>query len=202
MSARKDIVQQAVALIGIGPGNKRHAECVNAVNVALSEITATEAELRRVFHRHTSDAKKVAGQLGTAIRRLQDVLNNPNIPDHLVRIFPNKRIGSDGWPIEHPDPEIRWPSGQTHQQRYTKLWLKLWREQAEAAQKAPGRKFDFKAEKKLIAAEEAHRLLQQFGRNISAAKGSTFCMLAATLHGTPNANFHHPCKTVRSVRRK
>ena len=84
----------------------------------------------------------------------------------------------------------------------TKVWLDEWRQQAKAAQKAVGRKFNFKAEKKLIAADEAHRLLQQFGRDISAAKGSTFCMLAATLHGTPNANFHHPCRTVRSMRWK
>ena len=57
-------------------------------------------------------------------------------------------------------------------------------------------KFHFKAEKKLIAAEQAHRLLQQFDRDISATEGSTFCKLAALLNDTPKANFHHPCRTV------
>lgn len=154
--------------------------------------------MRYVFHRHMRDAKKAAGRLGTAIERLQDALNDPNVPDHLVRIFPNKRIGLDGYPIEHPDPEIRWPSDPIGQQRLTKLWLKLWRQQAEAAEYAPSNrgKFHFKAEKKLIAAEQALRLLQQFNPDISATEGSTFCRLAAALNDTPKANFHHPCRTV------
>ena len=57
-------------------------------------------------------------------------------------------------------------------------------------------RFRFGAEKKLIAAEQAHSLLQQFGRDISATEGSTFCKLAALLHGTPKANFHNPCRTI------
>ena len=51
----------------IGPDNRRRAECVNLVNVALSEIKAAEADMRYVFHRHTKDAKKAAGKLKTAI---------------------------------------------------------------------------------------------------------------------------------------
>jgi hypothetical protein len=76
-------------------------------------------------------------------------------------------IGSDGWPIENPDPEIRWPSDPMRQQVVTWLWLKSWHKQTEAAKKAHAVKFHFEAEKKLIAAEQAHRLLQQFGRDIS-----------------------------------
>jgi hypothetical protein len=52
------------------------------------------------------------------------------------------------------------------------------------------------AEKKLIAAQQAHSLLLQFDRNISATEGSVFCRLAALLHGTPKAKFHSPCSKV------
>ena len=43
----------------------------------------------------------------------------------------------DGYPKEHPDPEIRWPSDPIGQQRVTKQWLNLWRQQAEAAETHP-----------------------------------------------------------------
>ena len=57
-------MQQAVDLIG--PDNNRRAECVNAVHVALSEIKASEADMRRMFHRRSKDAKR-RRRLRTAI---------------------------------------------------------------------------------------------------------------------------------------
>jgi hypothetical protein len=184
---RKLRVSRAVALIG--PDEHLRTECVNAVHIALIEIVGTDADLRRMFLSRTKRGKRAAHQLEKTLQRLRDVLNDTNIPESLRSLFPAKK---------HPDPDVFvWPQNPRYQQVATMLWLKLWMHRAESVRSKTGRpKFHFAAEKKLIAAEQAHSLLQQFDRDISVSKGSTFCRLAALLHGTPKANFQRPCWTV------
>lgn len=58
-------------------------------------------------------------------------------------------------------------------------WLKL----AEAAQSERGKSIRLNARMKKVACAQAIRLLEQFGKEISAAKKSTYCELAALLYG-------------------
>jgi len=167
MSARTDIVQRAVVLIG--PDNNRRAECVNAVNVALAQIAVTEPGLRRLFHSKSNRAKRAAGRLQKAVAHLQKVLT---------------------------DPKLDLPGTLDDTKSEIDRWLAIWLKRIDEAKSSKPSPFRFGAEMKLIAAERAYSLLQQFNRVISATEGSTFCKLAALLHGTPKANFHSPCRTI------
>jgi hypothetical protein len=177
ISARTDIVHRAVALID--PDEHRRAECVTAVHVALSEIRVTDAALHRVFDRRSKDAKRAAGRLHGSLHHVLRVLTDPHLPVNLV---------------SHPDLNMtRLEMGH---------WLMRWQRRIEQERSKTGKPFRFPAEKKLLAAGQAHDLLRQFNREISATKGSTFCKLAALLHGTPNTNFHNPCRRILDSVRK
>ena len=152
------------------------------MHVALSEMRVSDADLHRVFHRRSKSANRAAGRLHKALRYVLDVLTDPYLPDDLV---------------SHPDLD-----------RLTRLemghWLMQWQRRIEAARSKAGKPFRFSAQKKLLAAGQAHDLLRQFNRDISVREDSktTFCKLAALLHGTPGANFHHPCRRVLNSVRK
>ena len=157
----------------IAPDNNRRAECVNAVHVALSEMVAFEPDLRRMFHRRSKKAKRAAIRLHKAAAHLQDVLADPDLSVDL-----------------------------SEEKAEMDRWLTIWLKRIDGATRVKPSRFRIGAERKLIAAERARSLLQQFGRDISATKDSTFCKLAALLHGTPKANFHNPCRTVFELHAK
>jgi hypothetical protein len=79
ISARTDVVQRAVALIG--PDEHRRAECVNAVHVALAGLNASEADLRRIWDRNNKDGRRTAAQLEATIKKLLDLLDDPTAPN-------------------------------------------------------------------------------------------------------------------------
>jgi hypothetical protein len=208
ISARTDTVHRAVALIG--PDEHRRAECVNAVHVALTEIAGTDADLRRAFHSRTKRAKRAAKRLHKAAARLQDVLADPDLPEYLGSFFPpaapstirktiDGRVCTLMLPIPSGNDEsLEWGRGETA--RLLTLWVK----RANVAGRDKSEKsFQPKALKKLLAAEQAHKLLRQFNPdNISTTEGSAFCRLAALLHGTPKAKFRSPCwRVLQDVRR-
>lgn len=190
ISVRTDIVQRAVKLID--PDEHRRVECHNAVHVALVEIAGSESDMRHLFHRHTKRATLAARQLATAIKRLRKVLNDPDLSENLLNMFPPTATGPDGWPLPG---RFNYPNDPGDGAFETRRLLANWLHRAEWSQrKTGGQKFHFKAEKKLIAAEQAHRLLLKFRRDISATEGSTFCRLAALLYGKPkDKSFHSPC---------
>ena len=61
---------------------------MNAVHVALSEITATEADLRRMFDRRSKRARSAANRLYKAAGDLHDALADPDLPETLWGVFP------------------------------------------------------------------------------------------------------------------
>ena len=190
ISARTSVVQRALALIA--PDEHRRVECANALHVALLQIEGSEADLRRMFDRRTKHSKRAAAQLESAVKRLRDTLNEPAMPDDLANIFP------EGMKIASIYPDLRWPQGlPTPWDALTKNWVEWWLQRIESRSER-AMPFRFSAEKKLVAAMQAHHLLKQFDREISATEGSVFCRLAALLHGTPKAKFHYPCS--RAIR--
>ena len=56
------------------------------------------------------DAKKAAGRLGTAIERLQDALNDPNVPDYLLNISPTRELD---WTASEELPILKSAGRQT-----------------------------------------------------------------------------------------
>jgi hypothetical protein len=197
MIARANVVHQAVALID--PDARDQAQCVNAVHLALIGVNATAADLQQKFHGRTKLAKRAAGRLHKALTYLQDVLRHPDIPEDLWNIFPSPDISVDGLPVQgtYSDFDFLFEH-PTLGRGETNLLLMRWLQRANWAMrtKTDRRRFNFSAEKKLIAAEQAHRLLRQFNKKISTTKGSAFCRLAALLHGKPKADFQYPCRLV------
>jgi hypothetical protein len=187
ISARTDTVTRAVALIG--PDEHRRVECANAVHVALAEIKTTDADLRRAVQSQTVQAKRAAKRLRNTIARLQEILADPDLPEYLGSVFP-------------PTCSIVDDGSVTVGREETARWLTVWLKRANAATRSEPPPFRPKVQKRLVAAEQAHRLLHLFGRDISTTKGSAFCQLAALLHGTPKASFQRPCWLVlRDVER-
>jgi hypothetical protein len=166
ISARTDTVNRAVKLID--PDEHRRPECVTAVTLALANLNASEADLRRVWTRNSTRGRRTAAQLEKAIGRLLDILDDPTAPNLAKK--------------DETKPLLR------HWQRRA----------GSMARDRITPPFRFKAEKKLTAALFAHNLLYQFNRDrdISATEGSRFCQLAALLHGTPKAKFQSPCRMI------
>lgn len=71
-------------------------------------------------------------------------------------------------------------------------------ERVNAARKETGKRFYYKAHKRMAGAQEAHALLQRFNRKIIAEKGSAFLRLAALLCGEPPSRLKWACRGVIS----
>jgi hypothetical protein len=168
ISVRTGIVQRAVDLID--PDESRRVECFNAVQVALVEINASEADLRRIWERNSKGGRRTAAKLETAIKRVLDILDDPTAPN-LAKMA-----------------ETKW---------VLRLWQRRAGSMARDKITPP---FRFSVQKKLTAAAAAWSLLRRFSdRDISASEGSVFCRLAALLNGTPKAKFQSPCRTILRV---
>jgi hypothetical protein len=120
-------------------------------------------------------------------------MNHPDLPEDLLTIFDDRQIGIDGWPVQAPYRYRSFDYLSKHPEigaRETKRLLQMWLDRADWAKRRTGRlPFNLDARKKLIAADEARDLLLHFDKKISAAKGSTFCKLAALLlYGTKRAH--------------
>lgn len=165
--SRAEIEHRAVALIG--PDERRRAECMNGVKLALSMLDRQYRPLRRHHRRKSKPAQRAADRLHKALKDLQRAHRDWNLSDELYAIVP------DGLPrrlIEQFNA-------------------------ANAVQKKAGKKrVNIKTRMKEAAATEAHHLLRQFNRKISITKDSTFCKLAALLYGDPQANLQYNCREV------
>jgi hypothetical protein len=182
--ARTADAHRVADLIGIGPDHPRRAECVNAVHVALLMVGGTAKDMQRASQRKGKPGKRAAERLHKALEDLQRALQDPNLPLDLFQ------IGS-------AVPGTAFPHG------ISLYDLARWIEHVnEARTKADKKRYPYKALKKMTAAEEAHHLLQQFNKKVSAKKGSAFCRLAALLYGQPRANLQWRCREILSSKSK
>lgn len=69
-----------------------------------------------------------------------------------------------------------------------------WLQQTKVAQGETGKTIQLNARKKMIAANEAIKLLEHFNKEISAKKRSKLCRLAAVLYGHPNVDLQNQCR--------
>ena len=172
-----EIVRRAVALIG--PDERRRTECVNAVKVALSVFYRQDKTLRRQHRHKKKPTQEAADRLKKALQDLERAFRDPNLSDELYAILP------DGEPrrlIERFDAANAAGNAAANAVR------------EKTGKKRRERLFDYRARKKEAAATEAHHLLRQFGKKISATKGSAFCQLTALLYGEPKANLQWTCR--------
>jgi hypothetical protein len=174
---RADIAHRAVWLIN--PDESMRSACINAVHVALVQLTITDADLRYMARRQSKRAKRATDRLQKALKRLQAVLADPELPDDVRNAFPRPWTGPDVIGI-----------------RETDQLLTDWLNRADAALIRKEKLRQPKAMRKLVAAEQAFYLLKRFNRKIAITKGSPFCRLAALLNGTPKADFQFPCREV------
>jgi len=152
----------------IGPNEHRRAECVNAVHVTLAMITGYAKDLQRFSERRGKPGKRATDRLDKALQDLQNAIQDPNLSDELRQFV-------------SPDDLAR------AIKRVNEEWKKTGKQ-----------RFYYKAQKRLVAAEQAHALLRQFNQEISAKEGSAFCKLAALLCGELPAQLRWTCRGVAS----
>jgi hypothetical protein len=195
--ARTNVVHRAVNLIG--PDEQSRVACVNAVYLAFFEMQASDDDLRRMYHHRTKPAKIGLDRLHKDIRRLQIHFDNPDLDARLLSIFPAPEKDFLGI-VDQSFLSAVAPWDIMRRKGETDRWLTMWLKRLAAAKQTKRGKrgrFHLEAEKKLIAAEEAHSLLVLFSRRkISAAKGSDFCQLTALLYSKPEADLQYACRQV------
>jgi hypothetical protein len=170
---RADLINRAVKLIK--PTAERREECVDAVVGAIYRVpNFFKEKVHDVYYSKTKVAKRVAGQLGLALRKVEALMRNPAL-DHDLR-----QTTID--PAE---------------------LLRLARRCEEAAKTPSGDVPPMKPTAKLSAVIAAYYLMRIHAAEretvADATKGSRFCRLAALLYGTlphgdPNADLSSQCK--------
>jgi hypothetical protein len=198
--ARADIVRRAVKLIG--PDEHLRAKCKTAVIVALTMTGGSAKEMERYSQRRGKLGKRAVARLHKLLRDVRSALwvqDNPNPAKMRLKLMSE---AGDVWEettaaalpvIElHPDlpielRELRHIISPDDLARAIELVN-------EVRRKTGGRRYPYKAMKKLAAAREAHNMLQQFDRKISITKDSVFCKLTALLYGEPDANLQWTCR--------
>jgi hypothetical protein len=169
-SARTNTVHRAVDLIGIGPNDPRRADCVNAVHLALSGVSGYAKDMRKHSRRRGKPGKRADARLHKVLQDLQKAIQDPDVnrdlSEYLRGMFPPVDLAHVIALVE------------------------------EERRKPAGKRYPYKAQKKLMAAGEAYNLLQQFNKDISAEKGSAFCRLAALLYGEPRTSLQWTCRGV------
>ena len=191
MAVRPDMVRRAVTVIAPAPA--RRAECEAKVRAAFAMVSNNP--FARMFHGNTKRAKLQAGRLSAVIRRLRATLGHPDLDKHLRSFFPDMDVPgilakdfARTVPLRSPDDWLQW-----HE---TGRWLDEWLERAEAAQSKKGKTIRLNATKKKQASLHAVHLLKVFKKEISTARGSRLCRLAALLYGQPRANLQKQCREV------
>jgi hypothetical protein len=175
----------------INPAPEDRAECERYVGVTLFEIMADIHDDERYNYPKTKDAKGAATRLHKALRRLQVIFDDQNLHPSLLSIFPEKDFR--GIVDEN---FLRHPMNIMPRKGVTDHWLNMWIKRVDAARTAKGKTIRLKAEAKKIAARYAIELMQAFVGEISAAKGSRLCQLAALLYGKPRDNLSRQCGEV------
>lgn len=184
----EDRVGQAVKLID--PPEERLAECEKKVRNTLSFVEEVPRAVG--LYENSKRAKLQAGRLSKVIRRLIVARGHRDLPIHLRSFFP----GTDERGIFNKD-FARALGRQSRfgalRPRETKRWLEEWLKRAEAAQTKKGKPIQREATKKKMAIHSAINLLLRYKKEVSAAKDSKLCQLAAHLYGQPKANLRRQC---------
>jgi hypothetical protein len=155
----------------IGPPLERRDECKDMVRRAIVECSESGNSITTVRWVSPSRDKREAAN------RLHEVLRRLR-----VVLFKDTNLDQD-LRLLSPDQ------------------IDDWLKQAKAAGAETGKPIQLKARRKLIAAAQAIDLLEHFGKEISAQKGSPLCRLAAVLYGDPEADLQFNCrKALRKIR--
>jgi hypothetical protein len=164
--SQAETVRRAVALIG--PDKGRHAECENAVRVALLMARGSAEDIQRHSRRRGKTGKHAVDRLHKGLQVVQKVIQGQNLPPELRQIISS---------LISPDDLAR--------------AIKL----VNKERIKTGERYPYKATQKNMAAVLAYDILRQFNKKISATKGSAFCKLTALLYGEPGANMQYTCRT-------
>jgi hypothetical protein len=187
-------VRRAIALIK--PAPKDRDECERYVGITLFSIAADMHDNERRNYMKTKKAKRAADRLHKALRRLQVIFDDLDLHPKLLSIFPDPEKDFHGIVDAN---FLSFPNAPMYimpRKGVTDVWLNMWLKRVDAARTATGKTVRLEAEAKKIAARYAIELMQAFGSEISAAKGSRLCRLAALLHGQPRSNLSRQCGEV------
>jgi hypothetical protein len=150
----------------IGPDEHLRAECVNAVHIALTNVGEYAQYMQQDSQRRGNPGKRALARFHKWLRDGQKLTQDPNLSNEMRQIISPAALAR---------------------------WIELVNEERT---KTGGKRYPYKAQKKLSAAVEAHHLLEQFNKKITAEKRSTFCKLAALLYGEPRASLQWACRQV------
>jgi hypothetical protein len=171
ISRRADISFKAADLIvGKGAPENLRAEAINTVRMTLFITEGSEKDLWLHWQRSGKRGQKNTDKVRKLLVKLSETY--PKLPNEVRAALPAN--------IDH-DP------------MYWDDWI---RRLDRARKKLVSRRFHYKAQKKLVAAQEAYHLLNHFHREITAEKGSTFCKLAALLCDLSAAKMQWTCRGV------
>jgi hypothetical protein len=176
---RDDIVRRAAQLIGT-------PECKGDVEGALNDMAVLEAQHNHSRLFGSKSSKKAAEQFSAALRKVRDLTKN--LPEHLhFALFGD-------WVDRHAEVY----NGHL---KFAHAVARLM-EASDQCARMPSGKPARSAYKKRLAAEEALRLLREYGaRRVTVTKRSDFCRLAALLCGEPQADLQQQCRAELGKRR-
>lgn len=154
---------------------ERYSSREDVARVTL-HIACANALMRAKDQGSTKPGKKAAGQLASALRRIDAVLNNPAL-DSVLRAIARAQIPAD---------------------KSKKL-----ARSAENFKTAPSVKLTRKtAEEKRSAIGHAYSLMIKYSPSEAenASRGSRFCKISAALTGRPNSDLSNQCKAFLRTR--
>jgi len=157
-------------IVGSDAPDDLKAMCVNAVRATLIMAIGSEKDLRLHYERSGKRGRKMTDKVRKLLVELSE--KYPLLPLEVQAASP----------VPHSDH---------------RFWIN-WIERLDKARKQiVSRRFHYKAQKKLNAAQEAYSLLKQFHhKEITAEKNDRFCKLAALLCGLKPAQMQWTCRGV------